>query len=559
MKAIKIITIIALTTFPLSLGLAQPVPTMAPPYQGSIGSATPATGFVRPAVDLPHLDGRVLPARFALVVPPDQWDWRAEGRVSPVRDQGACGACYAFASLANIESKMLIDGEGLFDFSENNVKECNWYQTGCGGGNYDMMADFLAKSGVVLEACDPYVAGDVPCSTGCAFQKTLLDWHIISTSSVPATDVLQQYIYDNGPVYTAIYAGDGSDPAWTAEFSGYDGSYTLYYTGAYEPNHAVSIVGWDNDLVHAGGTGGWICKNSWGTGWGGACGYGVESGYFTIAYGSASIGTWSSYAESCQDYDDQGELLYYDEGGWSSNWGYNNVTAWGMAEYVPSAATYLTRVEFWTNDITTDVDIYVYDDFDGSQPSTLLASSLDHSYAEAGYHSVSVTTPPQLSTGDTVYAVVKITNLFYKYPLAADNQGPNETGMTYMSNNGAAGSWYDLGLNQSNDLGLRIRTSSTVGVPYQQSAELPRSILLHKSYPNPFNSISTIEYTLAAESQVSLAIYDLLGRRVAALANGKQPAGSHKLQWQADVPSGFYFYKIQADDQVGIGSMLLLK
>ena len=559
MKASTIILSAVLTLLPVGLALAQPAPTMAPLHQDLAASITPRTGFIRPAVDLPHLDGKRMPARFASVVPPDQWDWRAEGRVSPVKDQGACGACYAFASLANIESKMLIDGEGLYDFSENNVKECNWYQTGCGGGNYDMMADFLAKSGTVLEACDPYVAGDDACTTGCAYQKTLLDWRIISTSSVPTTEVLQQYIYDNGPVYVAIYAGDGNDPAWSSEFSSYDGTYTLYYADTYEPNHAVLIVGWDNSLTHAGGTGGWICKNSWGTGWGGTCGYGVEGGYFTIAYGSASIGTWSSFVQNWQDYDDQGELLYYDEGGWSSNWGFNNVTAWGMAEFIPSSSTYLTRVEFWTNDITTDVDIYIYDDYNGYQPIMLLASSLDHSYDEAGYHSVALSSPPQLSAGDAVYAMIKITNSSYKYPLVADNQGPHETDKTFMSHNGANGTWYDLGLNQSNDLGLRIRTSSAVGVPDRQSAELPGSILLHKSYPNPFNSISTIEYTLTNESQVSLAIYDLLGRRISLLAAGKQPAGSHKVQWQADVPSGFYFYKIQAGDQSGVGSMLLLK
>ena len=75
----------------------------------------------------------------------------------------------------------------------------------------------------------------------------------------------------------------GKDDAWYDEFNSYDGSYTLYHPGAEAPAHIVLIVGWDDSLSHAGGTGGWIVKNSWGTQWG-------KEGFFTIAYGSASIG-----------------------------------------------------------------------------------------------------------------------------------------------------------------------------------------------------------------------------------------------------------------------------
>ena len=218
--------------------------------------------------------------------------------MTSVKNQGACGACYAFAALANIESKMLIDGAGTFDFSENNAKECNWYATSCDGGNYHKMANFFSKGATVLESCDPYVASDVSCNSACAEIKTLLDWRIISGDNVPTTTVLQDYIYENGPVYTTLYAGDANDPTWSTTFNNYDGSTVLYYTGAYDPNHAVCIVGWDDTLSHAGGQGAWIVKNSWGTSWGGTCGYGAESGYFKIAYGSAGIGKWSSYVYS---------------------------------------------------------------------------------------------------------------------------------------------------------------------------------------------------------------------------------------------------------------------
>jgi C1A family cysteine protease len=116
-----------------------------------------------------------------------------------VRNQGSCGSCYAFASIANIESRLLIAGEPAYDFSENNAKECNWRELNsyrgygsCDGGNYNMFASLFSQEGVVLETCDPYVADDVVCSSACPYQQTLLDWRIISGNVVPNADVLKQ-------------------------------------------------------------------------------------------------------------------------------------------------------------------------------------------------------------------------------------------------------------------------------------------------------------------------------------------------------------------------------
>jgi len=258
--------------------------------------------------------------------------------------------------------------------------------------------------------------------------------------------VLKGYIYDQGPVYTSMYA---SFPG----FSTYDGSYTLYYTGTEWPNHAVLIVGWDDSLTHAGGFGGWIVKNSWGTGWG-------DSGYFTIAYGSARIGMYSSFMYDWQDYDSSGDVLYYDEGGNSTAWGcVLRKTAWGLAKYVPASDVTITRVEFWTSDVTTDVDVYLYDSFDGTAPSALLAQRLDNSFDEAGYHSVALDSPLPVSGGDDLIAVVKFTNAGFRYPVVADMMGPSETGRTYMSCDGRSGSWTDLGASQGDDVAIRLRAS----------------------------------------------------------------------------------------------------
>jgi C1A family cysteine protease len=206
-------------------------PVQAPYMPQDEKNPAPGRGFVPMPMDLPHLTGERESDALRVVQAPSSWDWRESGKVTSVKDQGACGSCYSFASLANIESKLLFDGEGTFDFSENNAKECNWYGTSCDGGNYWTMADWYSKKGTVLETCDPYVASDVSCKSTCPYSKTLVDWRVISSDNVPATAVLQDYIYTYGPVYTTFYAGDASSQAWSDEFNAYDGSYTLYYDG----------------------------------------------------------------------------------------------------------------------------------------------------------------------------------------------------------------------------------------------------------------------------------------------------------------------------------------
>jgi C1A family cysteine protease len=424
-------------------------------------------------MDLSHLTVQRAPSGPTLLQPA-VWDWRTQdgGRVTSVKNQGACGSCYAFAGIGNFESKMLMDGEGTFDYSEENAKECNWrelnsYQNppgtwwgSCDGGNYYMLASLFSQGGVVLETDDPYNASDTACTTGLTYQKTLLDWRIISDfTTVADTNVLKDYIYTYGPVYTTIYVGDGD--AWDTEFGAYDGTYTLEYGGGEDPNHAVLIAGWSNNLPATTGApgvpaDGWIVKNSWGTGWG-------DNGYFYITYGSAQIGRESSFMYDWQDYDTNGDIWYYDEDTWNYNYGWNTSDC-GMVRFTPPANTWGTRIEFWTNDISTTVDAYLYDSVDGTgNPTNLLQQQTGNFYAESGYHSVELNPPVQLTSGDDVYAVACFSTDTYAYPIPCDSESSTETGRTWISDTGPTGGfWFDLGTQATPcDVGIRLRTSAS--------------------------------------------------------------------------------------------------
>jgi len=76
----------------------------------------------------------------------------------------------------------------------------------------------------------------------------------------------------------------------------------------------------------------------------------------------------------------------------------------------------------------------------------------------------------------------------------------------------------------------------------------PEQINLFQNYPNPFNPVTVISYQLSAISEVDLSIYNILGQKVAALVNKKQPAGTYTVEWNAaGFASGIYFYRLQTE------------
>ncbi|MEX1138483.1 MAG: T9SS type A sorting domain-containing protein [Bacteroidota bacterium] len=119
---------------------------------------------------------------------------------------------------------------------------------------------------------------------------------------------------------------------------------------------------------------------------------------------------------------------------------------------------------------------------------------------------------------------------------------------------------FSLSVEQSASVGQEHRISMTVraasGMSWKKdlliSVAPPTSFELFQNYPNPFNPTTTIEYQLAAESAVQIRIYDLLGREIGLLVDGRQPAGSHRALWDAGrQSSGMYFYELLAEEAGG--------
>jgi hypothetical protein len=90
--------------------------------------------------------------------------------------------------------------------------------------------------------------------------------------------------------------------------------------------------------------------------------------------------------------------------------------------------------------------------------------------------------------------------------------------------------------------------------------KLSPEIYLMQNYPNPFNPTTTINYQIPKQVHVTLKIFDVLGREVATLVNKSEEAGYKSVTFDANkLPSGVYFYRLQADSFVQTNKMLLMK
>ncbi len=202
---------------------------------------------------------------------PASYDLRALGKVSGIRNQGSCGSCWAFGTLASYEGAILFNGGANEDLSEQFLLDCNSQGYSCNGGWWVFNE---LTNGAPKESCYPYVAYKQNCQTGCTKYYPLSAWYYVGSSSgVPSVTDIKNAIYTYGVVGVAVYVDSYFQSYTSGVFNG---------SASGSVNHAVALVGWDD----AGGY--WIMKNSWGTGWG-------ESGYMRIAYGSQQIGYAACY------------------------------------------------------------------------------------------------------------------------------------------------------------------------------------------------------------------------------------------------------------------------
>jgi formylglycine-generating enzyme len=115
---------------------------------------------------------------------------------------------------------------------------------------------------------------------------------------------------------------------------------------------------------------------------------------------------------------------------------------------------------------------------------------------------------------------------------------------------------------RSMNLGFRCVSlqSLSTAAPRADGSSLPGEFTLERNYPNPFNPSTLIRYSVPRTVQVSIKVFSALGQQVALLVNEQKSPGNYQVQWNAsNVPSGIYFYRLQAEDKIETKKMVLLR
>lgn len=291
---------------------------------------------------------------------PSKYDLRELGQVSPVKNQGDGGNCWAFSTLAALESSILKATNVTYDLSEDNMKNLMSFYSSYGwametnDGGYDRMGIGYLTGwlGPVNESDDPYDGKSIlsPLLTSFIHVQNIV---FLTRDNYTDNNAIKKAVMEYGAVSTSLY--------WS-------GSYlkgkNYYYKSTEGANHAVVIVGWDDDYDKSNfkntpkGNGAWIIKNSHGLSSG-------DDGYVYVSYYDtvfAQPGRYVSYAFVLNDSIKYDKIYQYDVQGRTDFFLNATSTVWYKTKFNSTSDEYLAGVStYFQKETSWDLLIYVND------------------------------------------------------------------------------------------------------------------------------------------------------------------------------------------------------
>ncbi|MFO8129355.1 MAG: C1 family peptidase [Bacteroidales bacterium] len=416
---------------------------------------------------------------------PQYYDLRTYGWVTPVKDQGNCGSCWAFASMAAVESNWLKMGYGTYDLSEDNLINCQEYDNlPCDGGNFYMSSAMFGKhSGPVLESQDPYqdtfAIKNCPMSPFGPLPPTA---YAPDVRFLPGDiNTVKQAILDHGAVAATMIFDMGS-------YNSANYKYCYNGTGGYP--HCITVIGWNDTLSFPGlSPGAWIIKDSYGTSW-------ANNGYFYISYQDPEIFTETAIFPLRYPVlpDNETYAYYYDAFGWINNTGFSSNVGYGLAHYIIGETfqsltpQQIKRIGTYAVEPGTTLDVEIYSEFQNGNLSGLLAAKTR--YCEfAGFYTIPVNLHSD-TVGTEIYVKITYDAPGTANPIPIEEYEENytsgivlQTGRCWMS--GDASTWHPVGNNTSYAFDLCIKmyaeTAPLSRFTLQDTAQVSEPVLLESN------------------------------------------------------------------------------
>jgi C1A family cysteine protease len=346
---------------------------------------------------------------------PSRYDAREHGRTSPVEDQGEIGACWAFASLSALESRLLPDE--VLDFSEDHISHNPNFLLGqSDGGEYTMaMAYLLSWSGPVLEEQDPYGDGISP--EGVSAAKHVQEIRVLPEYD---RDAIKRAVLEWGGVESSVYMSmrDGSEQSeyYNPETAAY------CYPQQAVPNHDIVIVGWDDDFpkeafsAEVSENGAYLCENSWGSGFG-------EDGFFYVSYQDANLGQNNIVYSGVDDPDVYTAIWQSDLCGWVGQLGYGDERAWAANVYTADQDTEVAAAGFYATMRDTDYEVYLVEHVPENPGSLELMNRrkvAEGHLEDAGYYTIPFAEGYMAEAGERFAVEICLTTPGAVHPIAIE-------------------------------------------------------------------------------------------------------------------------------------------
>lgn len=375
---------------------------------------------------------------------PRKYDLREHNRVTPVKNQGPNGSCWAFATYGSAESALMPQ---VNDFSEKNLRNTHGYDWGPDqGGTWQVASGYLARwSGPISEADEPYSPYGFTSPRGLVRVKDIDKiMNIPDIRNGWDTADLKDAIMANGAAYTTINASE-----WYLN----DRTMASYNPGrAGYANHAVTIVGWDDDYsrynfgITPPGDGAWIIKNSWGQNWK------YMGGYYYVSYFDGFAGRSNAIFKMKNKRPNE-SIWYYDDLGMTSNIG-NGQTGYFANVFGPVRNnTDVFEVGFFVPSNGASYEVYMTSgngqvSFNNRTP--VASGNIEY----AGYVTVPIRTY-NVQAGQYFAPIVKLTTPGYSYPIPIENpiryyssRARANSNESYISYNGS--NWMDVATQRYN-------------------------------------------------------------------------------------------------------------